>query len=190
MAIDSRQQVTTTGIIGQKPAPIEAPDLSGMNKLFEKKPQQPQQVEQVPQEVEQVPQEVAQVPQPDELLQKVQNLTDEDMAVLSTVLSPSVSNVLKKLAPDLTPLLDEAGSTEENLIIPVSVAKNFAIKRYGGGDETEAVTNFIADLQEASSMDQQNVPPDTQLAETPESGMEETLERIDSGIDEGDTMQT
>ena len=183
MAIDSRQQVTTTGIIGQKPDAIKAPDLSGMNKLFGKKPQQPQQVKQVPQQVEQAPQR-------DDLLQKVQNLTDEDRTVLATVLSPSVSNVLKKLVPDLTPLLDEAGSAEENLIIPVSVAKNFAIKRYGGGDETEAVTNFITDLQEASSMDQQNVPPDTQMAETPESGMEETLERVDSGIDEGAIMQT
>jgi hypothetical protein len=166
MAIDSKQQVTTTGIVGQKPDAIKAPNLSGMNKLFGKKPRQ------------------------HNLLQKVQNLTDEDRTVLATVLSPSVSNVLKKLVPDLTPLLDEAGSAEENLIIPVSVAKNFAIKRYGGGDETEAVTNFITDLQEASSMDQQNVPPDTQLAETPESGMEETFERVDSGIDEGDTMQT
>ena len=185
MAIDSRQQVTTTGIVGQKPDAIKAPDLSGMNKLFGKKSQQPRQ----PQQVKQVPQQVEQAPQPDNLLQKVQNLTDEDRTVLATVLSPSVSNVLKKLAPDLTPLLDEAGSVEENLIIPVSVAKNFAIKRYGGGDETEAVTNFITDLQEASSMDQQDVPPDTQMAETPESGMEETFERVDSGIDEGDTMQ-
>ena len=188
MAIDSRQQVTTTGIIGQKPDAIKAPDLSGMNRLFAKKSRQKTRQ---PQPIEQAStQEVAQVPQRDDLLQKVQNLTDEDRTVLATVLSPSVSNVLKKLAPDLTPLLDEAGSAEENLIIPVSVAKNFAIKRYGGGDETEAVTNFITDLQEASSMDQQNVPPDTQMAETPESGMEETLERVDSGIDEGDTMQT
>ena len=184
MAIDSRQQVTTTGIVGQKPEPIKAPDLSGMNKLFAKKQSKPKPIRQ-----EAPIQQVEQAPQPDNLLQKVQNLTDEDRTVLATVLSPSVSNVLKKLAPDLTPLLDEAGSAEENLIIPVSVAKNFAIKRYGGGDETEAVTNFITDLQEASSMDQQDVPPDTQMAETPESGMEETFERVDSGIDEGDTMQ-
>jgi len=184
MAIDSRQQVTTTGIVGQKPEPIKTPDLSGMNKLFTKKQSKPKPIKQ------EVPiQQVEQTPQPDNLLQKVQNLTDEDRTVLATVLSPSVSNVLKKIAPDLAPLLDEAGSIEENLIIPVSVAKNFAIKRYGGGDEVEAVTNFITDLQEASSMDQQDVPPDTQMAEAPESGMEETLERVDSGIDEGDTMQ-
>ena len=47
------------------------------------------------------------------LAEKVQNLTDQDKAVLTTVLSPSVSNVLKKIALELTPLLDQAGSSEE-----------------------------------------------------------------------------
>jgi hypothetical protein len=46
--------------------------------------------------------------------------------------------------------LDQAGTAEENVIIPVSVVKNFATKRYGGEDETQAVTSFIADLQESA----------------------------------------
>ena len=101
-----------------------------------------------------------------DLAQKVQNLTDQDKAVLATVLSPSVSNALKKIAPELSPLLDQAGPAEENVIIPVSVVKNFATKRYGGQNETEAVTSFIADLQESvpsmnTEMDQP-VPPETE----------------------------
>ena len=106
-------------------------------------------------------------PQEIDLMEKVQNLTDQDKAVLATVLSPSVSSVLKKIAPDLSPLLDQAGPAEENVIIPVSVAKNFAAKRYGGQNETEAVSNFIADLQQSvpgmnNMMDQQPVPPETE----------------------------
>ena len=119
------------------------------------------------------------------LAEKVQNLTDQDKAVLATVLSPSVTNALKKIAPELTPLLDQAGTAEENVIIPVSVVKNFATKRYGGEDETQAITSFIADLQESApgmnnEMEQTNVPPDTQMAEQPESGMEQEFNTIDT----------
>ena len=95
------------------------------------------------------------------------------------------TNALKKIAPELTPLLDQAGTAEENVIIPVSVVKNFAAKRYGGEDETQAITSFIADLQESApgmsnEMEQTNVPPDTQMAEQPESGMEQVFNAIDT----------
>ena len=145
----SAEKQTMTGMINQKPDAIKPPKLSGMNKLFTKKTEPQIPVEQS--------KEMS-------LVDKVQNLTDQDKAVLTTVLSPSVSNVLKKLAPDLTPLLDEAGSAEENVIIPVSVVKNYATKRYGGQNESEAVTSFISDLQQSvpnmtNTMDQP-VPPE------------------------------
>jgi len=122
-----------------------------------------------------------------DLMEKVQNLTDQDKAVLATVLSPSVTNALKKIAPELTPLLDQAGSAEENVIIPVSVVKNFATKRYGGENETQAVTSFIADLQESApgmnnEMEQTNVPPDTQMANSEESMVQSEIDEIDSGM--------
>ena len=65
--------------------------------------------------------------------------------------------------------MDQAGPAEENVIIPVSVAKNFAAKRYGGQNETEAITNFIADLQNSvpsidNTMGQTNVPPENMQA--------------------------
>ena len=169
MAInDMKGTVTTTGIMNNKPAPMRAPDMSKIKMPTARKPAP---VKQVAKPVEQ-PKEMT-------LAEKVQNLTDQDRAVLATVLSPSVSSVLKKIAPDLSPLLDQAGPAEENVIIPVSVAKNFAAKRYGGQNETEAVSSFIADLQQSvpgmNSMMDQPVPPDTQMAN-------QETDNLDSGL--------
>ena len=152
--------VTTTGKMNNAPETPKAADLSQMNKLFERKNKPTKVAEQPKQMPVEQPKDMG-------LMEKVQNLTDQDKAVLATVLSPSVSNALKKIAPELTPLLDQAGTSEENVIIPVSVVKNFATKRYGGQNETEAVTSFIADLQGSvpgmdNTMDQTNVPPETE----------------------------
>ena len=152
--------VTTTGKMNTTPEIPKAANLSGMNKLFAKK-SKPAKVAEEPKQM------VVDQPSNAGLAEKVQNLTDQDKAVLATVLSPSVSNALRKIAPELSPLLDQAGTSEENVIIPVSVVKNFATKRYGGQNETEAVTNFIADLQQSvpgmdNMMDQQPVPPETE----------------------------
>ena len=177
MAIsDMKGTVTTTGMMNNKPAPMRAPDMSKIKMPTAKKPAP---VKKVVKPVEQ-PKEMT-------LAEKVQNLTDQDRAVLATVLSPSVSSVLKKIAPDLSPLLDQAGPAEENVIIPVSVAKNFAAKRYGGQNETEAVSNFIADLQQSvpgmdNTMGQTNVPPDTQMADSEGSMMQSEIGEIDSGM--------
>ena len=177
MAIsDMKGTVTTTGMMNNKPATMKAPDMSKIKMPTARKPAP---VKEVAKPVEQ-PKEMT-------LAEKVQNLTDQDRAVLATVLSPSVSSVLKKIAPDLSPLLDQAGPAEENVIIPVSVAKNFAAKRYGGQNETEAVSNFIADLQQSvpgmdNTMGQTNVPPDTQMADSEGSMMQSEIGEIDSGM--------
>ena len=91
--------------------------------------------------------------------------------------SPSVSNVLVKLAPELAPLVEAAGVKEENVIIPVSMFTNFAVKRYSG-DQAQAVQNLVADMS-GDMMGQTNVPPDTQMAEQAESGMEQEFNAID-----------
>ena len=177
MAIsDMKGTVTTTGMMNNKPAPMRAPDMSKIKMPTARKPAP---VREVAKPVEQ-PKEMT-------LAEKVQNLTDQDRAVLATVLSPSVSSVLKKIAPDLSPLLDQAGPSEENVIIPVSVAKNFAAKRYGGQNETEAVSNFIADLEQSipgmdNTMGQTNVPPDTQMADSEGSMMQSEIDEMDSGM--------
>ena len=179
----SKDKPTMTGMMNETPKTVDAPKLSGMNKLFDNK-----QPVAAPIKEDAPMQKTAQAPSND-LISKVQNLPDEDKAVLSAVLSPSVSNALKKIAPELTPLLDQAGTSEENVIIPVSVVKSFATKRYGGQNETEAVTSFIADLQSSvpgmdNTMEQQSqpVPPDTQMANSEESMMQPEIDEIDSGM--------
>jgi hypothetical protein len=179
MAIDNMQgKVTMTGKMNEGTNIPKPANLSGMNKLFAKKKQEPQQPAPAP-----VQQRVEQ-PAQSNLAEKVQNLTNEEKTILATVLSPSVNNVLKKIEPSLAPLLDAAGTNEENMIIPVSVVKSFAAKRYGGQNETESVTNFIADLQQSAPnmMDQQSVPPDTQMADSEGSMMQSEIGEIDSGM--------
>ena len=169
----AKDQNTMTGMVNETPKTVGAPNLSGMNKLFDKK-----QVAQKP--MEDAPVQRAQTTEApsDDLIAKVQNLTNEDKAVLSAVLSPSVSNVLTKLAPELSSIIEAAGPKEENVIIPVSMFKNFAQKRYSG-DETQAVQNLITDMS-GTEMEQQTVPPDTQMAELPESGMEQEFNTLDT----------
>jgi len=169
----SKDQPTMTGMMNEAPNTVDAPKLSGMNKLFERKQPMP-----APTNEDAPMQETAQAPLND-LVSKVNNLPDADKAVLTTVLSPSVSNVLVKLAPELAPLVEVAGVKEENVIIPVSMFTNFAVKRYSG-DQTQAVQNLVADMS-GETMDQQPVPPDTQMAEQPELGMEQEFNAIDTG---------
>ena len=168
----AKDQNTMTGKINEAPKKLNAPNLSGMNKLFERK-----QPASAPMEEEAPMQETAQAPSND-LVSKVNNLPDEDKAVLTTVLSPSVSNVLVKLAPELAPLVEAAGVKEENVIIPVSMFTNFAVKRYSG-DQAQAVQNLVADMS-GQTMDQQSVPPDMQMMEQAESGIEQDLNTIDT----------
>ena len=146
MAIDRTGKVTTTGLMGGSPKMPKAPDMSNLTP---------------PASAQASPRAITEKPAPVEnqnLESKINNLTDEDKITLKTVLSPSVVNVLKKVAPEISPLLDQAGSNEENVVLPVSVVKNYAIRRYGGADEAEAVQNFITDLS-GEQPDNNNVPP-------------------------------
>ena len=139
---------TMTGMMNQKP---KIPYMSKMKMPGTQKKEVPQRVVQKPVEE----------PKEANLLEKVQNLTNEDKAVLATVLSPSVSSVLGKIAPELNPLLSQFTKEEENVILPVSVVKNFAARKYGGQTEAESVQSFVADL--AGQMEQTtNVPPETE----------------------------
>ena len=163
MAIqDMKGTVTTTGMMNEKPV-AKAPDMSGI-----KMPTEPKQVAQKPAQQN--------TPREEGLLDKVRNLTNEDKAVLTTVLSPSVSKVLSKIAPDLNPLLTQFTKDEENVVLPVSIVKNFANRKYPG-TEQESVQSFVADL--SGQMEQTTtVPPDTELAQAQESGI--NYDAIDS----------
>ena len=166
----SKDQPSMTGMVNESPKAVNAPNLSGMNTLFKRKQPVAAPVKN---------ESTADAPMvSNDLVSKVNNLPDEDKAVLTTVLSPSVSNVLVKLAPELAPLVEAAGVKEENVIIPVSMFTNFAVKRYSG-DQAQAVQNLVADMS-GETMGQQPVPPDTQMAEQPESGMEQEFNTLDT----------
>jgi len=164
MAIqDMKGTVSTTGMVNNPPAKIQAPDMSKIKMPTADKPKQ-------------VTQKPVEQPQEEGLLPKVENLTNEDKAVLSTVLSPSVSKVLRKIAPDLNPLLTQFTKEEENVVLPVSIVKNFANRKYPG-TEQESIQSFVSDL--AGQMEQKTtVPPDAQMVQAPESDV--SYDAIDS----------
>ena len=169
MAIENMQgKVSTTGMVNAAPPKIEAPDMSNIKMPAGMANNKPKQVAQKP-----APQEA---PKQEGLLEKVQNLTNEDKAVLSTVLSPSVSTVLSKVAPEIEPLLKQFTKDEENVVLPVSIVKNFASRKYPG-TEQESIQSFVSDL--AGQMEQETtVPPDTQMVQAPESDV--NYDAIDS----------
>ena len=157
MAIDRTGQVTTTGLMGGGPKLPKAPDMSGLSAQTKAPPGKAM-----------PPQTKGPVPE-DNLTNKVSTLTDEEKTTLEAVLSPSIVNILKKVVPELAPLLDQAGSNEENVTLPISVVRQYAIKIYGG-DEKQAIESFIADLSGSQQMENNNVPLDTTQAST-EGGM-------------------
>jgi len=153
MAIDNMQgKVTTTGMVDKMPKMPEG----NVNPSLPQQPTVKQTPEQIPVEKENTT-----------TFQGNTNLTDEDMDTLNAALSPSVKTALVKVFPDLKSTIDQLGTNEPNVIIPLSVAKRYAVSKYGGEDEADAVNNFMADMlgpeiQQASQMETQqqtNVPP-------------------------------
>ena len=169
MAIkDMKGTVSTTGMVNAAPPKIEAPDMSNMKMPAGMAKNKPEQVAQKP-----APQNT---PREEGLLQRVQNLTNEDKNLLSTFLSPSVTTVLSKVAPEIEPLLKQFTKDEENVVLPVSIVKNFASRKYPG-TEQESIQSFVSDL--AGQMEQETtVPPDTQMVQAPESDV--NYDAIDS----------
>ena len=146
MAIDYRGQVTTTGLMNQGGTNVQAPNMSNLTP-----PKEPiQQKGRVEQPVKTDQTTIAQKG-------RSNAITDEDMAVLSPVLSPSVVNVLRKLVPKFGPFLAQAGTGEENIVLPRSVVVNYATRMYGGNNENEAIQSFVSDLSN-TQMDNTTVP--------------------------------
>ena len=87
MAIeDMKGTVTTTGKMNTAPKTPKAADLSQMNKLFERR-SKPAKVAEQPKQmpVEQPKEMPVDSPQEMSLMEKVQNLTDQDKTVLASV---------------------------------------------------------------------------------------------------------
>ena len=159
MAIGPKNQVTTTGMMDKQAFTPAVADLSALQGT--QQTQSPTQAQVTP--------PVAQS-QDGPLTTKypgVKDLSDEDIESLDAALSPSVKTALSKIFPDLAPVIGQLGSDEPNVIFPLSVVKRFAMQRYGGQDENEAVQNFMADvispdIEQAQMENQNNVPPGTE----------------------------
>jgi len=161
MAIGPKGEVTTTGLMNSTGKIPEAPDMSNL-----KPPAQPQ--EQKTPAAAPVKQAMVQRPEPKdpEVVQKLNSLSEEEAQQLSMVLSPSLATTLIKILPEASDLINEFKSTEENVIIPVSVVKNYARMKYPSNTEQESVQGFVTELSESQS-DDTNVPPENMQASNP-----------------------
>ena len=159
MAIGPGNKITTTGLIDKKPMIPEVPVM---------------QAQQVQPTQAQVTPPVAESQANTEMtttLGGTQNLTDEEIDSLEAAMSPSLKKALSKIFPDLASAINQLGTDEPNVIFPLSIVKRFAVQRYGGESEEEAVQNFMADvigpdLMQAQMENQNNVPPENQPIET------------------------
>jgi len=156
MAIGPKGEVTTTGLMNSPAKTAEAPDMSAM-----KQPAQPK-------EQKAPPAAMAQRPEPKDpaVIEKLNALSDDEKTQLDMVLAPSLATILKKIAPDASSVIDQFTSTEENVVLPVSVVKNFAVKKYPSSSEQESVQGFVTELSESQS-DNTNVPPENMQASNP-----------------------
>jgi hypothetical protein len=159
MAIGPKGEVTTTGLMNSGIKTPDAPDMSNL-----KPPAQPQ-------EQKAPPAAMAQRPEPKDpaVIEKLNALSEEEKIQLDMVLSPSLANILKKISPDASPVIDQFTSQEENVVLPVSVVKNYAVKKYPSSSEQESVQGFVTELSESQS-DNTNVPPEN-MSEANPNGM-------------------
>ena len=172
MAIDNMQgKVSTTGMMDQKPKTPKAPNLTGLGKaqpMPEPKKPTPAQVGTTNPLQKEFPEATE-----TELMfaERAKSLTDEDQAALQTVLSPSVKNALGKIIPEFKPVMDAYGTNEPNVVIPMSLMSNYAMKIYGNNNPEEAVARFYDDVTSDidRQMDQNNVPPSQGLMTSPQT---------------------
>ena len=142
MAIDYTGQVTTTGMMNKSPGTnVQVPNMANLTPP--KEPTQP---------VRQPAKHPVSQPmgQPLEAAARPNQITDEDMTVLAPILSPSVKSVLTKIMPEISPLLEGIGTTEETVPVKVSTFTSLP----------EDIQNFIIESS-TQRMDTNNVPLDT-----------------------------
>ncbi len=184
MAIDSRGQVTTTGMLNKPNMNVQVPNMSN---LIPPKQEVKQPVQEVKQPVQVATQPIDNTPRESGIVESIQrNITAEDITVLAPVLSPSVKSVLVKIIPEITPLLEGIGTDEETVPVKVSTFASLP------GD----IQDFII-KSSTNEMDTNNVPLDTspdatgmmarkesELPETPEEGIDyDQIDGIEPDID-------
>ena len=164
MAIDNMQgKVTTTGTMDAGPK-MPKGKVNPVLPTQKKQEQPPQEV------VQNKPMTLKdQFPDASEteltIAERLKTLTDDDMAAIQNVLSPSVAGAFGKIVPELAPILEQYRTEEPNLVMPMSVAANYAMKQYGVQDPKQAVAVLTEDIfgglqqQPMETQQQTNVPP-------------------------------
>ena len=161
MAIDNMQgKVTTTGIMDKGPV---MPEGKVNPKLPVEKKEQP-----VKEVVQNKPMTLKdQFPNASEteltIAERLKTLTDDDISAIQNVLSPSVAEAFGKIVPELASVFEQYRTEEPNLVMPMSVAANYAMKQYGVQDPKQAVAVLTEDIfggmQSTMETQQTNVPP-------------------------------
>jgi hypothetical protein len=186
MAIGPDGKVTTTGLMDNSAKIPEAPNMSAM-KMAKGEP--------LPQDPTKpvnpfAPKPTGPVlPKDPEMIAKLESLSEEEKQQLDLVLSPSLSQILTKIVPEASDVISQFTSAEENVILPVSVVKNFARKKYPSNTEQESVQGFVTELSESQSDDTNNVPPEDMqasnpngmMAKDPNTNIDSETDLIDSG---------
>jgi len=153
MAIGPDQKVTTTGLMSDNKAPVKAPDLSGLS--------QGQSQQAAPQKAAPVAQRPEpQAPNTDDRINQVEQANPDAMAQLDVILSdPDINDIIQKLAPEAAGKIAQFKGEEKIVALPTSTVKNYAMKMYGG-DEQTSIQQFLNDLS-GEQPDDTTVPPDT-----------------------------
>ena len=162
MAIDNMKgKVTTTGMMDKGP-------VMPKGKVNPKLPVEKKEQVAKPQPVQNKPTTLKdQFPNASEteltIAERLKTLTDDDMAAIQNVLSPSVAGAFGKIVPELAPVFEQYRTEEPNLVMPMSVAANYAMKQYGVQDPKQAVAVLTEDIfggmQPTMETQQTNVPP-------------------------------
>jgi len=158
MAID-QTGATMTGMLNKKPVVAQAPDLSALPAPKANDTAMP--VEK-PNVKEPLNSEFPDATSMEiEFAERAKTLTDEDQAVIQSVLSPSVRQALGKIIPEFKPVMDAYGSNEPNVVLPLSAISSFATQKYGITDPQEAVNSFLTEVTATMGqpMETNNVPP-------------------------------
>ena len=173
MAIDNMKgKVTTTGMMDKGP-------VMPKGKVNPKLPVEKKEQVAKPQPVQNKPTTLKdQFPNASEtaltIAERLKTLTDDDMAAIQNVLSPSVAEAFGKIVPELAPVFEQYRTEEPNLVMPMSVAANYAMKQYGVTDPKQAVAVLTEDIfggLEQPQMETQttNVPPSQGLLTSPQT---------------------
>ena len=163
MAIDNMQgKVTTTGIMDKGPVMPEG-KVNPKLPVEKKEPvaKKPQPVQNKPMTLKDQFPNASQTEL--DIAERLKTLTDDDMAAIQNVLSPSVAEAFGKIVPELASVFEQYRTEEPNLVMPMSVAANYAMKQYGVQDPKQAVAVLTEDIfggmQPTMETQQTNVPP-------------------------------